>query len=84
MTFEIYKLEWILSRHTFGNTTCKCHFNVQNTKSRNIKITALGSCHRYQIIIIYITQKRGANCIYPTNPQIGWPKTKDNIFTLVS
>ena len=21
MTFEIYKLEWILSRHTFGNTT---------------------------------------------------------------
>ena len=22
MTFEIYKLEWILSRHTFGNTTC--------------------------------------------------------------
>ena len=23
MTFEIYKLEWILSRHTFGNTTQK-------------------------------------------------------------
>ena len=23
MTFEIYKLEWILSRHTFGNTTRK-------------------------------------------------------------
>ena len=23
MTFEIYKLEWILSRHTFGNTTDK-------------------------------------------------------------
>ena len=23
MTFEIYKLEWILSRHTFWNTTLK-------------------------------------------------------------
>lgn len=67
-----------------ASAACKCHFNVQNTKLRNIKITALGSCHRYQIIIIYITQKRGANCIYPTNPQIGWPKTTDNIFTLVS
>lgn len=43
----------------------------KNTKSRNIKITALGSCHRYQIIIIYITQKRGANCIYPQNTQTG-------------
>lgn len=57
---------------------------IQNTKSRNIKITALGSCHRYQIIIIYITQKRGANCIYPQNTQTGWSKTTDNIFTLVS
>lgn len=56
----------------------------KNTKSRNIKITALGSWHRYQIIIMYITQKRGTNCIYPTKPQIGWPKTTDNIFTLVS
>lgn len=33
---------------------------------------------------MYITQKRGANCIYPQNTQTGWSKTTDNIFTLVS
>lgn len=52
--------------------------NQETSKSRH------SAHHRYQIIIIYITQKRGANCIYPQNTQTGWSKTTDNIFTLVS
>ena len=33
MTFEIYKLEWILSRHTFGNTTnFYCNLHDKNSK----------------------------------------------------
>lgn len=30
MTFEIYRLEWILSRHTFWNTTDKFIENTRN------------------------------------------------------
>ena len=42
MTFEIYKLEWILSRHTFGNTT-------------RIRTTILSFCfyfyHKYRYLL---------------------------------
>ena len=34
MTFEIYKLEWILSRHTFGNTTRLANSSENSSASR--------------------------------------------------
>ena len=42
MTFEIYKLEWILSRHTFGNTTTYFVFTGNKSliafKLKNLKV----------------------------------------------
>ena len=43
MTFEIYKLEWILSRHTFGNTTYKSdglgNYSFKLYKSKRLEIS---------------------------------------------
>ena len=46
MTFEIYKLEWILSRHTFGNTTRNRNRLGKNMvlQVNNIYKTSLKAC----------------------------------------
>ena len=54
MTFEIYKLEWILSRHTFGNTT-------------HLRIKSL-DCTRYAFFNKQVGSLQNSQIIKKNNP----------------